>query len=193
MAQVIYHGIELPLTNTRELSFEPLRSEDGADYYGTRMVLDMQCTVNAAQFQTLYPLQNATQIMGHVEHALNTPRKSFAYNVNGTSLVTINPPDMQNGPHPGPVRVIQVNDQTYVVQFRLESTFILCDDGLHDTNPQWVSHRWTDGVDLDNLEYTSRTRRGTIIARADMTVNPDSPTGACRKVKSGSNSGPGRT
>lgn len=172
MSQIVYNGITLTHVSTRSIEFVPVLSDDGMDTLYTKVTFDVSGIVSPPVSPAAGG-ENATQTVARIEHYLNQKKAAFQYSVDGQPLVTwLGGPDAKNGPHPKGVRVLQVvGSALYHVSFGIELNINTCQA---DPRIPYVSHRWSEEVTLDDAARTTKVRRGKIVTRGDVFVNPDS-------------------
>lgn len=80
--------------------------------------------------------------------------------------------DVNNGPRPNRCTIKQiVGSTTFIVEYSVSTWLIECPNS---GAPNYVSHRFQDEAVIDDRFFTTRTRTGKIIARADLLTNADS-------------------
>lgn len=178
MAELTYNGITLPFLSTQQVAYEPVYDESGADYMYTRVVIDCTSVITSNAAPANNP-ENVAAAMARISHMLNTPRRGLTFKVGGTTLLSQTAAsgvttaywrDAQNGPNPQ-ARISQiVGTECMMVAFRVETYIVDCPEGVSSL---FVSHRWTETHDVDELAYTRRTRNGRIVTQANLIGNAD--------------------
>jgi hypothetical protein len=177
MAELTYNGVALSFLSTQSVLFEPIYDDlAGLDYECTRVVIN--CT---AVLSSRYPPdaggEGAVDIMRRISHLLNTPRRGLTFKVGGVSLVTIGAADttipvrdVRNGPNPKASVTRIMGTDSIAIAFQVEAYVVDC---VGAETPQYVSHRWTETADVNDLALTRRNRIGRLVVRADLLANAD--------------------
>lgn len=178
MAELVYNGISLPFLSTQQVAYEPVYDESGADYMFTRVVIDCTAVITSNVSPANSP-ETVTAAMARISHMLNTPRRGLTFKVGGVTLLsqvaasgntTAYWRDAKNGPNPQ-ARISQiVGTECMMVAFRVETCVVDCPEA---GSSLYVSHRWTETHDVDELAYTRRTRNGRIVTQANLLGNAD--------------------
>src|SRR5262245_41909437 len=102
MAQLDYNSVAIDFLRTRSVRSDVAYTPDEQDYLGTDHTIYVEGTVweNQSPVATNY---NA------LRHALEQPRKSLRYSVDGVAVVESNQKlDLSNGPHPKVISIERV-------------------------------------------------------------------------------------
>ncbi len=180
MAELTYNGVVLNFLSTQQVDFEPVYDDlAGLDYMYTRV--SIACTaVITPNVAPAISNETATDAMKRISHLLNTPRRGLLFKVGGVTLVSVVDSggdttfalrDVQNGPNPHATVNRIIGTESLNISFRVETYVIDC--GTDTSALQYVSHRWTETTDVNELAMTKRTRTGRLVVRADLLANAD--------------------
>jgi hypothetical protein len=190
-----YNGIVIDNTVVREWRQEALRTQDGVGYAGTRVTIVVSGIINDTirayregqngdpQFpreiespgkRDLQFAFRADLTTETIRQALLTHQKQLVYYVNCVPVfvspaaydVDLQYPfDVDNGPHPISLDIVQVTGvKTWTITYTIQTTIYEC----FEDNPL-MSNRWFQSVDI-NDEYMATVRtRGLAIFRTDVT------------------------
>jgi hypothetical protein len=182
MAELLYNGVTLSYLSTQHVNFEPVMDElAGVDYLYTRVVIVCTAVITPTAPPASSPGETATAVMTRVSHLLNTPRRGLVFTVGGVNLVSVTAPgnqttvplrDARNGPYTQANVTRIVGTESILVQFRAETYVVDC-PGASGGSPQYVSFRWTEIAEVNELAMTRRTRSGRLEVRADLLANAD--------------------
>lgn len=156
----------------------------GTDRIYTKFSISVQCLINLAYVKAIAPdlagdPRGPTDIMNVIRSRLLTQRKSLTFIMNGVNLIpeaTINSTvDAKNGPRPISCSFFMITNSTFIVTYSIEAHY------WESNGPEIVpvknrsgngvlSNKWTETVDIDNCDVSTRTRDGKMIIRSD---NPD--------------------
>lgn len=204
MSVVTYNGVTLPYSFCTEFRQTAVRDESDTDRCYTKFDISVQTVFTAAYLKAIAPDvtdpadRNAAEIMRAVRDRLLTHRRTLSVTLNGIELL---PPatagagtvDAWNGPKPHTCDVVQMNNSTFLVSFRIVAHYWENPDpndflrNRHGNNVLY--NRWTEEVAIDEIQQSRRTRRGKLKIRsdADQKVIPDDFRGtmACLSIPDG--------
>ncbi len=182
---VSYNGIYLPYSQMSSFRCEYVYDESKTDKLYTRFDIGVQCLITSEAMDMLAPdLEGRTtspaDIMRHAELRLREPRKTLSVKFNDVEYIpgkagvpgTV---DAANGPQPQDVTFLQMNNTTWMVTFRVVAHYrinytVSAGGEVTFTNKATgsvISNRWEESVQINNLELSTRTRRGRLIIRSD--------------------------
>lgn len=147
------------------------------DYMYTRAVISGTCVVA----QPLSPTSGSdtpTETMARIQHMLLSPRRPLSFSVGGDTLFSVGnlaaatAIDAKNGPKPLHCTITRITDASYLVDYAIECHVNQCGTSSAG-QPNYVSHRWTETIDIDRHAMSKKTRVGRVIARSDMVTNAD--------------------
>ena len=178
MSRLIYNEIQLSQILTDEVSSEPVYDESGTDYLYSRKTISVTAIIHAELLPSTTASDTPAIIMDRIVHKLEESRKQLRfYNDADGNLPLIEAPknnshvDAKNGPIPRKVQVLKVvGDKALLIRYVVDCWLCDCPGGT--INP-FQSHRWKDSVTMDKRFFSTRTRTGKIIVRADADINPD--------------------
>ncbi len=179
--------------------------EGGVDRILTRFDISIQTLLNIAYLDTIYPdiadaagnpgTSNVGDIMNTIRSRLLTPRKRLQVLTNGIDLIpppqilgastVIGTVDAKNGPQPQHCNITQLTNSTFWLNYRIVAHYVEIpkkDSGGNTLRPfvnnpgnPVLSNRWSETVDLDNCQFSRRTRQGRIFVRSDniFAASPD--------------------
>lgn len=190
MSRFIYgyggsNPIELAYIQTHSINREPQYTDDGVDYLYTKVTLSFQAVFNANILPFTIGDGTATGTINRVKHYLEIPRQRIQFYV-GNDVLIDSPTagktvDCKNGPFCRSVNIKRIGGlETHLVDCVYETYVQDCPAG--GTPPSYLSHRWTDTAKMDENFYTTWTRSGRVVVRADMLTNPDSLRGVVTPV-----------
>jgi hypothetical protein len=123
----------------------------------------------------MLPGETPSQTVARLSHMLQVPRKGLIYSAGGSPLLSVVAPsglttdqviDAANGPTPGPLIVQTLKSEVaWQISLSVEAHVVDCPEGQ---KPNYLSHRWTETMDVDRHAMTKRTRQGTIVTRSDL-------------------------
>jgi hypothetical protein len=182
---------------TQRIEFEPQYSADTTDYECTRVRISFQAVFSTTEDKDGNPLlpgaihESATGTMVRLRNDLAQPRQRVRFYVGNELLLDTDPTgkgvDAKNGPRPISLAIDRIGGtMTLIVSYTIEAHIVECcqtdgcadpaalvPEGFDKTCPSYVSHRWTETADIDELFYTTKVRTGTIVSRSDVRINPD--------------------
>ena len=181
-------SIELAHCLTLGIEHEPVYAEpDFTEYMYSRVNIHVRGLVSSTT-NDIGNVQPPTQLdetttdtYNRIRRILNTPRNQLQYYFDETlgiptyfSPTLGNLVDSKDGPYPKRVRIMRVvGTASLMVEFEVETFVSECStDGTQD-EPDYISHRWRESVSIDENFYSTKTRQGKIVTRADIGVNPD--------------------
>lgn len=191
MSVVTYHGITLPYADCTRFDQRAKYESSGTDWYCTEFDIGVQCTLNANYISQIAPdlagvsanIRSAADIMDVIRSRLLEPRRTLSVKMNGAELIPQNisggEVDSENGPQPQACRLIQLTDETFLMQFDIKASYWE-KYTVQQGGPPFVSrqvgndvlyNRWSETVDIDNRNYSTRTREGKFVIRSDNAGN----------------------
>jgi len=158
------------------------------DWYCTEFDIEAQCTIHyyylslvLASWNTNPPLStNPADIMNNIRMLLLKPRQALQVNVGGVNLIpiqdySVGTVDSQNGPFPQYCDIIQMTNTSFLVSYRITARYWekpspkVTAPSNHPQVPgsDVLYNRWTEGVDIDDVDMAMYSRRGTFRIRSD--------------------------
>lgn len=183
MAELTYNGQVLNFLSTQQVDFEPVYDDlAGVDYMYTKVVIVCTAVItpNVAPYSIGAGDTSAAGAMKRISHLLNTPRRGLIFTVGGATLVSVVAPngdttiplrDVKNGPNPQATVNRIIGTESLMVTFRVETYVVDCPEA--GSPIQYVSHRWTEVAEVNQLAMSKRTRTGRLVVRADLLANAD--------------------
>ena len=193
MSNLVYNDVALPYPLTTQFSQESVYDpQGGTDWIVTKYDIIVDGILNLELLETMIialnppDMTSPAELMKLVRLRLMKPRKRLRYTVNGVDLI----PDRQtnaegsvdakNGPQPQYCNITQVTSETFLFSYRVithhwERLSAFASEAGHDpANPfrgqegnTILANRWTETVEIDNCDYSERTREGTFMIRSD--------------------------
>lgn len=195
MSVLSYNGIVLPYAHTTVFNQTALRDKEGdTDFYATKYEIQVTTILNSAFLYTIPEkfldyLSKSTDnegqstatpasMMRSIRHYLLLPRKSLSFVFNGVEMIpqpidgnkgTV---DCQNGPKPEFCKIVQLSDDSFIMTYSITAIYwdkLKQDDNgtkMEKGNPV-LYNRWSESVDIDECEFTIRTRSGVFCIRSD--------------------------
>ncbi len=168
------------------------------DWYITAYDIQVQAVLNMNYIATIFPslalgtntagqvlpllTRSPADIVKIIRGKLLQPRQQLSFKFNGYELIptaiTGNPGtvDSQNGPKPLYCNIVQLNNETFLVDYRITARYW---ENLSTTTPYpptnfngnvVLYNRWTETVEIDKANYTKRLREGNYVIRSDNTL-----------------------
>jgi hypothetical protein len=173
VATLVYNGVTIHLSNTLSCDFEPVMDPSGVDYLYSKVTLEVMGVVSdAATVSPGLPNPDLAHSLQALRQKLNSPRQDLTYSVNDFTVFDVPGTGVNgplrccpmNGPHVR-ARVSKISgDKSAIIVFK--AVF-----GVTDCSKVVLSHRWTMTGDTDQLGFTTRTTRGTMIVRPDLLLD----------------------
>ncbi len=192
MSRLRYNRVTLPYTETVHFRQESVYDEvGGVDWFLTKFDIRVQAIINSNYLSDIAPAllndanqpltDNAAAIMKLIRVDLMKPKQALSFKFNGFELLPESPAqqpfvDARNGPQPQSCEIIQFNNCTFMIVYHIIAHY--WERNLFTTNtspPTFVPqssnpvlfNRWSERVDIDNCNYTTRTREGKFMIRSD--------------------------
>ncbi len=193
MSLLTYNGITLPYAFATSFYQRPIYDESHTDWYCTEFDIGVQTVLSLPYINIIAPnytgdpLTSAAELMNYIRIKLSDPRRLLSYKFNDVDLIPAQAGvpgfvDVDNGPKPKECKCTLLTDNTFLVQYRIIARYWevavspaqqnLGLTGTTLTAPNSKGHpvlfnRWTEMVDIDNCQYTTRTREGKYKIRSD--------------------------
>ena len=173
MSTVIYNGVKMELVKTNGVERIPIFSSDKTTYLYTQWTHDFVAVLNpSATSYDAAGVAAANQIPlvtdKAIRHKLTQGHATYEWYVGEAGVLAdrvIRSPapaaktDMNNGPHPEVVSVVQVTGtHTWMIHMRITTWINEC-----PTTPLLLSHRWRMAADYDQDHYATRTVTGEAV------------------------------
>ena len=185
MSVLSYNGVTLPYCDHNAFRMEAVYDDRGqVDRMLTRFDIQVNCLITADCLDLLAPeligvTTSPAIIMQWVQERLLTPRRVLSFQFNGVEFVP-QPAgvrgyiDAANGPKPQSCVFTDMGNMTWWLTYHVTATYrvhytILPLSARITNLPGNValSCRWRETVQIDNCDYSTRTRSGKIIIRSD--------------------------
>lgn len=185
MSVVVYNGCTLPYPLATQFAMEALGDDaSDTDWCYTRFDIAYQCFINTDYLSELIPGANPADFDSPADivmvlwQTLMARRKLLTIDFNGAPLIpdlagvqgTV---DARNGPIPKRCHFAMMTDTTYIMTYELTAHYWLnlsSVGGEGDTNEPGnpvLFNRWTESVEIDENNRSTRTREGTFRIRSD--------------------------
>ncbi len=187
MSLLRYNSVTLPYSNFTKFRQEALRDEmSDTDWYLQKFDIETQCLIDTDYLAALAPdligqVTDPATIMQVIRARLMVHRKQLSVTFNGNELIPqiqegINGTvDAQNGPKPQSCDFVEMTNKLFVMRYHIVAHYWEnneVDEQELVQNKQGntvLTNRWSETVDIDNRNFTTRTRDGKFIIRSDNT------------------------
>lgn len=187
MSIITYNGITLPYPLATQFEQKAVYDDSGTDLMYTKIDIHVECVINSSYMAQIYPAyndanvpDNAAAIVAFIRSQLLKPRKSLSFKCGSHELLprrlegNAGYADAKNGPRPQSCNIIRLNNVTFLVRYHIEAHYWENNELNRDTwdvtnrpGSPAISHRWEEGVSMDNCMVTTKTRKGMIVLRSD--------------------------
>lgn len=190
MSKLTYNGVTLPFCENTSFRQEAVADDSNTDWYLTRIEIITNCVICSDYIELVASdlvvagnpaTTNPAALMKVIRSRLLTRRKSLSYTFNGFELMPgkqagmTGPIDAKNGPTPVSCNVSRLTDTSFLVQYHIIGHYWENNQVDAQGNPivsnrpgsPILLNRWTESVDIDSCNYTTKTRRGRFIIRSD--------------------------
>lgn len=187
MSSLNYSGITLPYCFVSDVDQRAVYDDADTDVICTEFDINVQATLNWNYLSIISPTlwnggnpltQNPADAMNAIRAALLKPRQTLSLKFGGVELIpqitgNTGKTDSQNGPKPKSCRIVQMTDTTFLISYHITARYLenpTIGANGHTTHAQGsdvLSNRWSESVDIDDCNYTTRTRTGKFIIRTD--------------------------
>jgi len=195
MSLLTYNGIPLPYPFTTNFEMSPIRDSSDTDWYATKFDITIHTLLNSEFLNSLSallynfgePLTNHSgDILLNLWSTLMKHRRSLSFVVGGVEMIpqpqgkNAGTVDVMNGPKPQSCKLTRITDTTIALDYHIiahywanYSNVVL--DGApteivrNDAGNNVLYNRWSETVDIDNCNYSTRTRQGQFTIRSDNT------------------------
>lgn len=181
MSVITYNGITLPYSDATRYSMKNVYDpESQTDWCLTQYDIATQGIINAKYLAILAPdvaqtgMSNPVQILNAIKTRLQTPRKTLSYTFNGVEMIpqpftgAAGTCDAKNGPQPGSFDFTMLTNETFIFTYSIVAHYwdTTATSGQSKNNPV-IYNRWSETAEIDDANYTRRTREGTFAIRSD--------------------------
>ena len=189
-------AIVLPYPYSTQFTQDAIYDDQGGvEAIYTRFDIQVTTLINKAYLGMLAPdlvgggesTQNPAEIMNVVRSRLLTPRGQLSFECDGHQLIPqpqqdpesssalIGTVDAKNGPQPQSCNITRLTNTTFLMTYRIIAHYHECNsidaDGFPIVTNLAGNHvlfnRWTETVDIDRTNYSTRTRQGKFTMRSD--------------------------
>ncbi len=192
MSVVTYNGVTLPYAQITQFAQDAIGDDvSNTDFVLTKFDIKVTCIINANYLNELNTLiangqpvtDNAALIMDAIRQSLLERRKQLSVTMNGRELIPqnqvgANPTatvDAQNGPIPQSCFITDLTNVTFILHYHIiahywEKTAVNAANSNPVTNERGnnvLYNRWTETVELDDCQISTRTREGKFAIRSD--------------------------
>lgn len=185
MSLLSYGGVTFPYFTTVNCDQQAVYDDlSQTDWCLTKFDIRAQCTVNANYLTYIAPdlvglTSDAADIMNIIRSRLLKPRQVLSLKVGGQDIIPQAAPegrgncDARQGPQPQSCTITQIQEATFLMTFHVvahywenNSRTDLVPVTNQPGNPV-IFNRWTETVDINRLNQTTRTRDGKFVIRTD--------------------------
>lgn len=190
MSVITYNGISLPYASCTNFGQEAVYGVHNTDWHLTKFDITVQCFVNTNYLSLLAPdmvvngipiTTNPVDIMRVIRSRLLHPRKTLSFKINQSELIPQAQPgnpgtvDSENGPKPQSCNIIELTGTMFLIHYRITANYWENNTVVKNAAPfvtnqignDVLYNRWTETVDIDNCQYSTKTREGKYIIRSD--------------------------
>lgn len=193
MAYISYNGISLPYSDLTDFQMEAVSDPSNTDRILTKFLIGASTVINkdfltyfmAESGALLAPTagQNPVAITQLIYQRLMERRKRLSLQFNGVEMIPQRQQgvtgyvDAMNGPVPLRCEILPMGcatNETFILTFKIEANYWLHQDNLDSANPNKnlpgnvvLYNRWTESVDIDDQNRTTKARRGKLMIRSD--------------------------
>jgi hypothetical protein len=193
VSSVVYNGVCLPYARIMNFAQDAVYDEvSQTDWYCTKFDVRVEAVINCEYASLICPdvnfasRPNAAELMNIVRSRLLKPRKQLSVRFNGVELIPRsdqNPGinnrgsvDAQNGPKPQSCPCVQLNNETFMMHWHVIAHYWEKNtDPDGNANPVTrnqmgnpvLFNRWSETVEIDNKNYTRKSREGKFAIRSD--------------------------
>lgn len=179
MSSFTYHGVTLPYVNITRFAQDAVREESDTDWILTKFDIEAASVVNDNYLSLLAPglsTTNPCDIMNSIRTLLLKPRQALSVKFGGVELIPAatggsGTVDAMNGPKPQSCRIIQMSNTTWLILYHIVAHYwenVV--GGTKVTNKPGAAvlyNRWSEAVDIDSENFTTKTREGKFVIRSD--------------------------
>lgn len=188
MSVLAYNNVALPFCHSEDFRLEAVRDDlSQTDRIVTKYDIRVQTTIFADALDMIAPLymsQGITQpaaILAIVQESLMQDRKQLSFKFNDYEFVpqpagVSGYVDALNGPKPQSCQIMRMDEGVWLLTYHIiahyvvKYSFDVVSGRVTATNLPGnvvLFNRWTERADLDNCQYTTRTRSGKFMIRSD--------------------------
>lgn len=185
MSLFTYNNVCIPYANNAQCLQESVFDESGTDWMLTRFDISITGVLNAKYLNIIAPALDGkttspADIMYYIRSQLLKPRRTMSYVFEGRELIPVGPGgapiDAKNGPQPQHCLITQLTNTTFLISYRVIGHYWENNGDINSAAPTIcpneasnpvISNRWEETIELDDCQYTTRTRNGKFIIRSD--------------------------
>lgn len=187
---VTYNGVNLPYSMCNRFDQSAVADPSNTDLTMTRFEVEVLATCNWDYIQAMVPNEarqdnaapkNAAMVIAYVRAKLMARRERLRVRFNGFDLVpSLGTVDSANGPVPQYCDIVQMDNDTFMVRYLVVAHYVELNDPTNavprnrNTPSPVVFNRWKETVDIDDCNFTTKTREGSFRIRSDP-ANPTTP------------------
>lgn len=191
MSVFIYGDVELPFPFHTDFRQDAVYDDfSGTDRILTKFDIKVQTLINSNYLLQLAgdivgDTTNPADVMNVIRDRLLQPRQKLSIYCNGVNVIpgpqqaagsaglqgTV---DAANGPQPQSCTITELGNTTFLMSYHIIANYWLnanigSQSPLVSNSPgnNVLYNRWTETVDIDNCNYTTRTRDGKFLIRSD--------------------------
>lgn len=190
MSAVSYRGVFLPYCFITDIKQNAVYDEvGGVDMYCTEFDIEVQAVLNWNYLSIISPTlwnggvpltTSPADAMNAIRATLLKPRGTLSVKFAGVELIPViatnnGTVDAKNGPLPKSCIITQMTDTTFLVTYHIVANYAELPTTNaatgHTTNTQAkgdvLYNRWTETVDINEINATTRHRQGKFLIRSD--------------------------
>lgn len=180
MSLFTYNGVTLPYCFTTNFSQEAVFDDSNTDWCYQRFDVSVNAILNTAYASTIDPSlagADVATIMASVRRKLLRPRQKLSMSFNGQPLIPelqagcTGTVDAKNGPQPQTCTCTLMTNTSFLVTYRIIAHYwespVTSATSSNSKGNNIVYNRWSETVDIDERNYSTRTRDGKFVIRSD--------------------------
>jgi hypothetical protein len=168
--QTIFPGatpISISDIQTTTFNQEAQYDSSNSDYLYTKVTITVRGLINT-DLAPSNPGETPAQTLARIRKCLLSQCGLLVFN-NGAANMITSPQnganeDAKHGPFPISLSVAQITEATFIVDYTITTYIIEC---CSNESLPYISHRWSETLNINQDMYTRRSIRGLIIFRAD--------------------------
>lgn len=180
--------VTLPYANITRFAQTARYDDSNTDWYCTDFDIQATAVINFNSLNLSAPdlivnsapaTSNPAAIMSVIRSRLLKPRQTLSVKFNGVELIpqatTAGTVDVQNGPRPQSCEYLDMSAETFMLMYHIQASYWEKNTVNASGSPivtnragdDVLYNRWQETVDINNADYSTRTRDGKFIIRSD--------------------------
>ena len=195
MSVLTYGNVTFPMSTLTNFRCKAVPDERKADLVMTEFDIGIQTVISAEMLDLIAPdlvalttgapragAEQPCNIMNWIHAQVMKPRQRLSFKFNDVEFIPNEQPgspfgsvDAKNGPTPQGFTWVQLNNKTWIINYniiahyRVDYRMSATGAVVFTTKPGNIvlSNNWQERVELDDCQYTKRTRTGKYLIRSD--------------------------